>query len=68
MTGLHLRPQEQAAWDRGVYTRLPMFSRITADGVDWADGSHQHVDTILWATGFRADLAHLAPLHLREAS
>lgn len=68
VTGLHLRPQEQAAWDRGVYTRLPMFSRITADGVAWADGRRQHVDTILWATGFRADLAHLAPLHLRERS
>jgi hypothetical protein len=23
-------------------------------------------DTILWATGFRAALDHLAPLHLRE--
>ncbi|WP_427890481.1 FAD-dependent oxidoreductase [Kribbella sp. GL6] len=68
VTGLHLRQQEQAAWDRGVYTRLPMFSRITPDGVEWADGSKQHVDTILWATGFRADLAHLSPLHLREPS
>ncbi|GAA3146844.1 NAD(P)-binding domain-containing protein [Kribbella aluminosa] len=68
VTGLHLRQQEQAAWGRGVYTRLPMFSRITPDGVDWADGSNQHVDTILWATGFRADLAHLSPLHLREPS
>ncbi|HEY4571693.1 MAG TPA: FAD-dependent oxidoreductase [Kribbella sp.] len=75
VTGLHLRPQEQEAWDRGVYTRLPMFTRITPDGVDWsADdvdapaGGHLHVDTILWATGFRADLAHLAPLHLREPS
>lgn len=68
VTGLHLRPQEQAAWDRGVYTRYPMFSRITPDGVEWADGRHEHIDTILWATGFRADLAHLAPLHLREPS
>ncbi|HEY3510050.1 FAD-dependent oxidoreductase [Kribbella sp. NPDC051137] len=68
VTGLHLRQQEQAAWDRGVYTRLPMFSRITPDGVEWADGSKQHVDTILWATGFRAELAHLSPLHLREPS
>jgi cation diffusion facilitator CzcD-associated flavoprotein CzcO len=80
VTGLHLRPQEQAAADRGVYTRLPMFSRITPDGVEWAadttwpdgiaapDGDHLRVDTILWATGFRADLAHLAPLHLREPS
>ncbi|MFI5698244.1 FAD-dependent oxidoreductase [Kribbella sp. NPDC051586] len=68
VTGLHLRPQEQAAWERGAYTRHPMFSRITPDGVEWADGRSEHVDTILWATGFRADLAHLAPLHLREPS
>lgn len=68
VTGLHLREQEQSAWAHGVYNRLPMFSRITSDGVEWADGSTQHVDTILWATGFRADLAHLSALHLRERS
>ncbi|MFF0342450.1 FAD-dependent oxidoreductase [Kribbella sp. NPDC004875] len=68
VTGLHIRQQEQAAWDRGVYTRLPMFARITPDGVEWPDGRRESVDTIVWATGFRADLAHLAPLHLREPS
>lgn len=68
VTGLQLREQEQAAFKRGVYTRLPMFARITPDGVEWADGRAEHVDAILWATGFRADLAHLAPLHLREPS
>lgn len=68
VTGLHLRPQEQAAAERGVYTRHPMFSRITPDGVEWPDGRREHFDAILWATGFRADLAHLAPLHLREPS
>ncbi|TDD48566.1 pyridine nucleotide-disulfide oxidoreductase, partial [Kribbella antibiotica] len=45
-----------------------MFDRLTPDGPTWPDGHHQHVDTILWATGFRADLAHLSPLHLREPS
>lgn len=68
VTGLQLRKQEQAAYERGVYTRLPMFERITPDGVVWADGRSQQADAILWATGFRADLAHLAPLHLREPS
>ncbi|MFI7065606.1 NAD(P)-binding domain-containing protein [Kribbella sp. NPDC050124] len=68
VTGLHLREQEQAALQRGVYERQPIFSRITPDGVEWPDGRTLHVDTILWATGFRADLAHLAPLHLREPS
>lgn len=68
VTGLQLREQEQAALRRGVYERRPMFERITPDGVRWVDGRTQHVDAILWATGFRADLAHLAPLHLREPS
>ena len=68
VTGLHLREQEQAARERGVYTREPMFTRVLPDGVEWADGRREHVDAILWATGFRADLAHLSPLHLRESS
>jgi len=66
VTGLHLREQERAAAERGVYDARPMFARITPDGVEWADGTTQHADVILWATGFRADLAHLAPLRLRE--
>jgi cation diffusion facilitator CzcD-associated flavoprotein CzcO len=68
VTGLQLREQEQDALRRGVYDRQPMFARITPDGVEWADGRFEQVDVILWATGFRADLAHLAPLHLREPS
>ncbi len=43
-----------------------MFSEITAHGVRFADGTEQHADVILWATGFRASLDHLAPLRLRE--
>ena len=66
VTGLHLREQEQAAAARGVYDRHPMFARIVPDGVEWPDGTRQRADVILWATGFRADLAHLAPLGLRE--
>jgi cation diffusion facilitator CzcD-associated flavoprotein CzcO len=66
VTGLMLREQEAAAAGRGVYSRLPMFEEITPDGVRWADGRFQHADVILWATGFRAALGHLAPLHLRE--
>jgi cation diffusion facilitator CzcD-associated flavoprotein CzcO len=68
VTGLQLREQERAAYERGVYTRHPMFQRITPDGVVWADETSQPADAILWATGFRADLAHLAPLRLREPS
>jgi RNA polymerase sigma factor (sigma-70 family) len=42
--------------------RLVAFER---DGVRWADGTAEPADAVLWATGFRAALDHLAPLHLR---
>ena len=43
-----------------------MFARIEPDGVRWADGRFEQVDAILWATGFRPAVNHLAPLHLRS--
>ncbi len=46
--------------------RRPMFERITPGGVVWPDGTEAAADVILWATGFRAALDHLAPLRLRE--
>jgi NAD(P)H-nitrite reductase large subunit len=42
-----------------------MFVKLVDDGVEWADGSREPADVILWATGWRAALDHLAPLHLR---
>lgn len=65
VTGLALRPQEQEAARLGAYDRQPMFARIEPDGVRWADGRFEPVDAILWATGFRPAVDHLAPLHLR---
>jgi len=67
VTGLGLRPQEQEAARLGAYdARRPMFARIEPDGVRWADGGFERVDVILWATGFRPAVSHLAPLHLRS--
>jgi NAD(P)H-nitrite reductase large subunit len=43
-----------------------MFTRIEPDGVRMPDGSLWAADTILWATGFRPAVAHLAPLRLRS--
>ncbi len=68
VTGLPVTPAVRAARDRGALKRLPMFSEITEDGIRWADGSKQHADVILWCTGFRSALDHLAPLQLREAN
>lgn len=66
VTGLLLRPQEREAERLGAYAdRRPMFARIEPDGVRWADGAFERVDAIIWATGFRPAIAHLAPLHLR---
>ncbi|MBS2936816.1 NAD(P)/FAD-dependent oxidoreductase [Nocardioides sp. J2M5] len=65
VTGLALRPQEQEAARLGAYDRLPMFARVERHGVRWADGRFEAVDAILWATGFRPAVDHLAPLHLR---
>lgn len=66
VTGLMLRPQEREAERLGAYRRRPMFATIEPTGVRWADGSFEPVDVILWATGFRPAVAHLAPLHLRS--
>lgn len=64
-TDLVLTPEVVAARRAGVLDRLPMFERITADGVRWADGTTKAADVILWCTGWRAALDHLAPLELR---
>jgi cation diffusion facilitator CzcD-associated flavoprotein CzcO len=58
-------PYVRDGLDRGVLERLPMFDRITPDGVAWDDGRFVRADVLLWATGFRAAVAHLAPLQLR---
>jgi cation diffusion facilitator CzcD-associated flavoprotein CzcO len=64
-TGLIWTPALRAAAARGVLERQRMFAAIEPDGVRRADGSFVGADVILWATGFRAALDHLAPLHLR---
>ncbi|WP_280459993.1 NAD(P)-binding domain-containing protein [Nocardia carnea] len=65
VTGLVLTERLRAARDRGILHRLPMFEHIEPDGVRWADGTFQPAQVILWATGFRSALDHLAPLALR---
>lgn len=65
VTGLIWTPVLLAARQRGALNREPMFTSVERDGVRRADGSLLKADVILWATGFRAELEHLAPLHLR---
>ncbi|HEY5454256.1 MAG TPA: NAD(P)-binding domain-containing protein [Acidothermaceae bacterium] len=70
VTGLGLTPEVADAKARGVLNRLPMFDYITTDGVGWHDSvgvvEEIKADVILWCTGFRASLGHLAPLDIRE--
>lgn len=66
VTGLPLTDAIKSALARGILDRNTMFDRITPTGVAWADGRTVDADVILWATGFRAAIDHLAPLRLRE--
>lgn len=66
VTGLPITPAIEAMRTRGVLKRLSMFSDIAEDGVHWPDGTFVRADVILWCTGFRSALDHLAPLQLRE--
>jgi cation diffusion facilitator CzcD-associated flavoprotein CzcO len=68
VTGLPITPAIEAMRARGALNRLPMFSEILEDGVRWPDGNVLNADVILWCTGFRSSLDHLAPLMLREAA
>ncbi|WP_326718866.1 ArsO family NAD(P)H-dependent flavin-containing monooxygenase [Streptomyces sp. NBC_00243] len=58
-------PPVRAARDRGLLKTAPMFTRLRPDGVEWADGTRAEADAVIWCTGFRPALSHLAPLQLR---
>lgn len=65
VTGHFRGPWTERAEARGVLVRHPVFTRIEPDGVRMPDGRLEEADVILWATGFRPTVAHLAPLGLR---
>jgi len=67
-TGVPVSRRIRAGLDHGVLRDEPMFARLDEDGVVTGDGEHVHADAVIWATGFRADLRHLAPLHLRTGA
>ncbi|MFB6440162.1 NAD(P)-binding domain-containing protein [Streptomyces sp. NPDC056411] len=66
VTGLRMTEAVRRGRESGVLERLPLFERVTPTGVVWPDGRTAEADVILYATGFRAALDHLAPLKLRE--
>ncbi|BBK40658.1 monooxygenase [Allostella vacuolata] len=60
-------PPVRAARDRGVLSSRRPFVALEPDGVVWPDGTRSPVDAIIWCTGFRPDLDHLAPLGVVQA-
>ena len=72
VTGLPWTPALREAAARGVLDRLPVMDRVVPDGIAWDAPvgphglTHVGADVLLWCTGFRSALDHLAPLHLRE--
>ncbi len=46
----------------GALHAMPMFTSFTEDGVVWPDGRRTPEDAVIFATGFRPALDHLAPL------
>ncbi len=65
-TGLPLTPQYRSGIEAGVLVSAGPLRELTAEGVRLADGREIRADAVLWATGFRPALDHLAPLGLRE--
>lgn len=60
-------PPVRAARERDVLHSVRPFTRLTATGVIWPDGSETVVDALIWCTGFRAALDHLAGLDVLNA-
>jgi len=52
----------QHALETGQLDRRAMFTALSGDSVVWADGTHEHVDTVLLATGYRPNLSYLSTL------
>lgn len=77
-TGIPLTAAYRAGVEAGVLAARPMFARLVPDGAVWdpaaasepgpgwvAGPEHVRADVLLWATGFRPAVDHLAPLRLR---
>lgn len=66
VTGLPLTQQYHNGIVAGILVSRGPLQRVSDEGAIFSDGSTFAPDAILWATGFRAAMDHLAPLKLRE--
>ena len=46
----------------GLLDQRPMFTRFNGDEVVWADSTEEHVDTVIFATGYGPNLPYLKDL------
>lgn len=51
-----------AAIESGRLKQRAMFTAFDGDQVVWADGEREHVDAVVFATGYRPNLGYLQPL------
>ena len=49
---------------RGVLHSVPPFRGFSENGVVWRDGTETRIDAVIWCTGFRPALGHVAGLGL----
>ena len=52
---------------RGALEAVRTPVRFTRDGAVWPDGREEALDAVVWCTGFRPALDHLAPLGVMDA-
>lgn len=67
-TGMILSGERRRLYEAGRLRPEPLPAVVEPGGLRRADGSLFAADTIIWATGFRAELDHLAPLGVQEES
>ncbi|WP_266203328.1 ArsO family NAD(P)H-dependent flavin-containing monooxygenase [Pontibacter kalidii] len=60
-------PPVKAARERNVLHAVRTFKAMDETGVIWQDGSHGQFDAVIWCTGFRPALDHLASLDVLTA-
>ncbi|PPB49679.1 pyridine nucleotide-disulfide oxidoreductase [Arthrobacter pityocampae] len=65
-TGLPLTADYRAGIDAGILVSRGPLAGLRERSAVFTDGTEEPVDAVLWATGFRPALDHLAPLRLRE--
>lgn len=57
----------QHAFESGVLDRRPVFTAFDGHQVIWSDGTREHVEVVLFATGYRPSLGYLKPLGALDA-